>query len=94
MIKSTNDDQGDKVVKKTMFKSILQWVYGRVDQVAQADDGGSSSSSSPSPSELVEELLIQLLVALLASHWEEDVPTDELVDHFAIRGKALKNKKM
>ena len=92
MIKSTNDDQGDKVVKKTMFKSILQWVYGRVDQVAQADDGGSSSS--PSPSELVEELLVELLVALLASHREEDVPTDELVDHFAIRGKALKNKKM
>jgi len=24
MIKSTNDDQGDKVVKKTKFKSILQ----------------------------------------------------------------------
>ena len=53
------------------------------------DDQGCSS---PAASELVEELLVELLVAFLAPHREEDVPTDELVDHFAIRGKALKKQ--
>ena len=48
--------------------------------------------SSPSSSQLVEELLVELLVALFAPHWEEDVAADELVDHFAIRRKALQHK--
>ena len=69
------------------------------DDVDENDQGDNQplddpGCSSPAAGELVEELLVELLVALLASHREEDVPTDELVDHFAIRGKALKNKKM
>ena len=40
----------------------------------------------------MEELLVELLVALFASHREEDVAADELVDHFAIRRKALQHE--
>ena len=51
------------------------------------DDPGCSS---PAASELVEELLVELLVALLASHRQEDVAADELVDHLAVRREALR----
>ena len=53
------------------------------------DDQGSSS---PAASELVEELLVELLVALLASHGQEDVAADELVDHLAVRREALQQE--
>ena len=45
--------------------------------------------SSPAAGELVEELLVELLVALLAPHGQEDVAADELVDHLAVRREAL-----
>lgn len=50
------------------------------------DDPGCSS---PAAGELVEELLVELLVALLAPHGQEDVAADELVDHLAVRREAL-----
>ena len=50
------------------------------------DDQGCSS---PAAGELVEELLVELLVALLAPHGQEDVAADELVDHLAVRREAL-----
>ena len=50
------------------------------------DDQGCSS---PAAGELVEELLVELLVALLAPHRQEDVAADELVDHLAVRREAL-----
>ena len=50
------------------------------------DDPGCSS---PAASELVEELLVELLVALFAPHGQEDVAADELVDHLAVRREAL-----
>ena len=37
----------------------------------------------------MEELLVELLIALLAPHREEDVAADELVDDLAVRGEAL-----
>ena len=40
----------------------------------------------------MEELLVELLVALLAPHREEDVAPDELVDHLAVRGQALQTE--
>ena len=51
------------------------------------DDPGCSS---PAAGELVEELLVELLVAPLASHRQEDVAADELVDHLAVRREALR----
>ena len=51
------------------------------------DDQGCSS---PAAGELVEELLVELLVALLAPHRQEDVAADELVDHLAVRREALR----
>ena len=51
------------------------------------DDQGYSS---PAAGELVEELLVELLVALLAPHRQEDVAADELVDHLAVRREALR----
>ena len=51
------------------------------------DDPGCSS---PAAGELVEELLVELLVALLAPHGQEDVAADELVDHLAVRREALR----
>ena len=50
------------------------------------DDQGCSS---PAAGELVEELLVELLVAFLAPHGQEDVAADELVDHLAVRREAL-----
>ena len=50
------------------------------------DDQGYSS---PAAGELVEELLVELLVGLLAPHGQEDVAADELVDHLAVRREAL-----
>merc|ERR1719204_705102 len=47
--------------------------------------------SSPSTGELVEELLVELLVGLLAPHGQEDVAADELVDHLAVRREALED---
>lgn len=52
------------------------------------DDQGCSS---PAAGELVEELLVELLVALLAPHRQEDVAADELVDHLAVRREALED---
>ena len=49
-------------------------------------------SSHPASSELVEELLVQLLITLLASHGQEDVATDEFMNNFAISREALKWK--
>ena len=37
----------------------------------------------------MEELLVELLVALLAPHREEDVAADKLVDNFAVSRQAL-----
>jgi hypothetical protein len=39
----------------------------------------------------VEELLVELLVALLTPHREEDVAADELVNNFAVRRETLEN---
>ncbi len=49
------------------------------------------SFSHPSSGELVEHLLVERLVRLLAPHREEDVPTNELVHHLAVRGQAVEN---
>ena len=40
----------------------------------------------------MEQLLVQLLVALLAPHAQEDVATDELVDHLAVGREALEEE--
>ena len=40
----------------------------------------------------MEELLVELLVALLASHREEDVAADEFMNNFTVGGEALKIK--
>merc|ERR1712209_69028 len=48
-------------------------------------------SSHPAPSQLVEELLVQLLITLLASHGQEYVSSDELVNNFTICRQALEN---
>ena len=53
------------------------------------DDQGCSS---PAAGELVEELLVELLVAFLAPHGQEDVAADELVDHLAVRREALQQE--
>ena len=45
------------------------------------DDPGCSS---PAAGELVEELLVELLIGVFASHGEEDVAADEFVDYFAV----------
>ena len=37
--------------------------------------------SNPTAGQLVEHLLVQLLVGLLAAHGEEDVTADELVNY-------------
>ena len=37
----------------------------------------------------MEELLVELLVALLAPHREEDVAADKLVNNFAVSRQAL-----
>ena len=37
----------------------------------------------------MEQLLVELLVALFAPHGQEDVAADELVDHLAVRREAL-----
>ena len=62
---------------------------GEMRRVQDQADREHKNRSSPAPSQLVEELLVQLLVALLAPHREEDVAADELVDHLAVRGQAL-----
>ena len=36
--------------------------------------------------------MVELLVALLAPHREEDVAADELVDHLAVRRQALQTE--
>ena len=51
-------------------------------------------SSHPASSELVEELLVQLLITLLASHGQEDVSSDELMNNFTISRQTLKQKQM
>ena len=51
----------------------------------------SQLSSSPASCQLVEELLVKLLVALLAPHGEEDVATDELMDDLAVSREALED---
>ena len=62
---------------------------GETRRVQDQADREHKNRSSPAPSQLVEELLVELLVALLAPHREEDVAPDELVDHLAVRGQAL-----
>ena len=62
---------------------------GEMRRVQDQADREHKNRSSPAPSQLVEELLVELLVALLAPHREEDVAADELVDHLAVRGQAL-----
>ena len=39
----------------------------------------------------MEEFFVQGLIGILAPHGEENVPTNELVDDFAIRGEAIEN---
>ena len=51
----------------------------------------SQESSCPASCQLVEELLVKLLVALLAPHGEEDVAADELVDDLAVSREALED---
>ena len=51
----------------------------------------SARPSDPSSSQLVEQLLVEVLVGLFAAHGEEDVSADELVDDLAIGGEALEN---
>ena len=51
-------------------------------------------SSHPAPCQLVEELLVQLLITLLASHGQEDVSSDELMNNFTISGQTLKQEQM
>ena len=43
----------------------------------------------PAAGQLVEELLVELLIALLAPHREEDVAADKLVNNFAVSRQAL-----
>ena len=64
---------------------------GEMRRVQDQADREHKNRSSPAPSQLVEELLVELLVALLAPHREEDVAADELVDHLAVRGQALRS---
>lgn len=54
------------------------------------DEDQRNYLSVPSPSQFVEELFIQNLVAVLAPHGQEDVTTDEFMDNFALRRDALK----
>ena len=72
-----NDQKVTKLIKKD--KTISQLL----------DDPGCSS---PAAGELVEELLVELLVALFAPHGQEDVAADELVDHLAVRREALQQE--
>ena len=42
-------------------------------------------SSGPATGQFMEELLIEDLTAVLASHAEEDVSADEFVQHLTLR---------
>ena len=53
--------------------------------------GGASAWLLPTPCQLVEELLVQLLIAVLAPHGQKDVAADELVDDFAVGREAIEN---
>jgi len=39
----------------------------------------------------VEQFFVQGLIGILASHGEENISSNELVDDFAIRGEAIEN---
>ena len=45
----------------------------------------------PSAGQLVEHLLVELLVRLLAPHREEDVAADELMHDLAVGGQAVED---
>ena len=51
----------------------------------------ASQLLDPSAGQLVEHLLVELLVCLLAPHREKDVATDELVHDLAVGGEAVED---
>lgn len=52
---------------------------------------GLAAALDPAAGQLVEKLLIEVLVGFLASHGQEDVAADELVNNFAVRRETLEN---
>ena len=51
---------------------------------------GPAAALDPAAGQLVEKLLIEVLVGFLASHGQEDVAADELVNNFAVRRETLR----
>ena len=51
---------------------------------------GLAATLDPAAGQLVEKLLIEVLVGFLASHGQEDVAADELVNNFAVRRETLR----
>jgi len=45
----------------------------------------------PPPGQFMEKLLVELLIRILASHGEEDVATDKLVDHLTVSRETLED---
>ena len=78
-----------QVDQMTELIKLVNNSQGETRRVQDQADREHKNRSSPAPGQLVEELLVELLVALLAPHREEDVAADELVDHLAVRGQAL-----